>query len=761
MKKQNSRGFPRTFESLESRLVLAGGAICEIGAVNKGVAVRDGATGSAYIMFSEESVFQRFASFPPFVGNSDHLVAVRHISGQWQYNDNNLWRAFTPDAVDRLLAAVDLDLDTIVSLQGETGSINGIEQGYVDGDLTFAVNIWNGSPNLGEFLVDGTYFEIGETGEDPDDQLSEASPILLGSRESGVINGEQDVDMYGFSLVEGEELTISVDRTAGSAISPALRLFDDLGNELASGVPTGGDYVLNAGTLGTTTVSPSGAGDVSIDLDARKIASSNVFYIDDDAGSGGDGSMAAPFRDIDEAISQINADGFPHAILNAEAGRYSWGETEPFFDMMLVGAGRGQTIIEGTASTPAAKSRVNGVSLYIDSVTMRYGDSVLDARNGAHLTLVDSEFADSNDGDGVDVMDFETVVVYNTWSHRNWRDGFSYHNASGPMEVLEFEVRANDNGRNDSWTSQGSTTHETTNIVRVRSEYLRNPTNIGDVSSGTSWNVDITASDATDSRDYNFYQSGTNGEAWLISGHLSQGGIIRIQPDDVVHYTSLFDVSAHTFSLSSSGAQLLGADDSLLVGGGTLPVISYTATTEGDYYVGVSGSQNVDYDPLSGTNDVDGGSTGGYELLLSTTAPPSDDGLTFSLGDVWKGVGVRDAATGTGYIMFTEESVYTRFSENPPLLGNSYNLIAVRNFGGQWQYNDNNLWQEFTPQVNDRLLASVDFSSDTIASLQGATGQINGIDQGYLDGDLTFTVNIWNGSPNPGEFLIDGTFFTV
>ena len=37
---------------------------------------------------------------------------------------------------------------------------------------------------------------------------------------------------------------------------------------------------------------------------------------------------------------------------------------------------------------------------------------------------------------------------------------------------------------------------------------------------------------------------------------------------------------------------------------------------------------------------------------------------------------------------------------------------------------------------------------------------MNGIYQGYLEGDLTITPNQWRDRPNAGEFGISGTYFT-
>ena len=123
------------------------------------------------------------------------------------------------------------------------------------------------------------------------------------------------------------------------------------------------------------------------------------------------------------------------------------------------------------------------------------------------------------------------------------------------------------------------------------------------------------------------------------------------------------------------------------------------------------------------------------------------------------GVGVADGATGTGYIMYSEEIVQQRFPTS--VTKNAVHLIAVRNNAGQWQYNDDSQWLNFTPVPSDHLIAEVDFSANTADLMQGNTTNVNGISAGYFMGDLEIFPEQWNGINNPGEFYVIGTFFTT
>ena len=137
--------------------------------------------------------------------------------------------------------------------------------------------------------------------------------------------------------------------------------------------------------------------------------------------------------------------------------------------------------------------------------------------------------------------------------------------------------------------------------------------------------------------------------------------------------------------------------------------------------------------------------------------------ITINLGPLNSGIAATDSRGGTGYIMFSEESVHTRFSSNPPNVDNADHLIAVVYDNGQWTYDDNNSLRSFTPLVTDRLVAEVNFGTDTATLLVGQTTNINGINAGYISGDLVVIPNSWpvNQGAASGEFGIEGSFITA
>ncbi|HBN77193.1 MAG TPA: hypothetical protein DD473_15540, partial [Planctomycetaceae bacterium] len=122
-----------------------------------GIPGHDNAIGNGFILYSLQNVQQRFAG-AVVANGAEHFVVVRFIDNQWQYANNDVWVDFTPTTGDRLIASVNFDSSQVQMLQGSTGSFNGINQGYLAGNLTITPNQWRNTYNAGEFGITGTYF---------------------------------------------------------------------------------------------------------------------------------------------------------------------------------------------------------------------------------------------------------------------------------------------------------------------------------------------------------------------------------------------------------------------------------------------------------------------------------------------------------------------------------------------------------------------------------------------------------------------------
>ena len=110
-------------------------------------------------------------------------------------------------------------------------------------------------------------------------------------------------------------------------------------------------------------------------------------------------------------------------------------------------------------------------------------------------------------------------------------------------------------------------------------------------------------------------------------------------------------------------------------------------------------------------------------------------------------------------MMYSAESIHTRFAEHTPYGSNADHFICVIYTGGEWKYDNNSAYYAFDPRETDILVASVDFTNDTVTSLSGQSGEQDGIAKGYQSGNLVFTANMFAGVPNGGEFYITGTSF--
>lgn len=133
--------------------------VMQLGSINRGVAARDNAKGSGYIMWSSNNLHQRFLPMP-YTNNADHLIAVQFSSGQWMFDNNRTLTPFTPESTDCLIASVDFENDTASTLQGVKQVVNGIDSGYSLGDMGITANMFNGEVNRGEFDFVGTQLSV-------------------------------------------------------------------------------------------------------------------------------------------------------------------------------------------------------------------------------------------------------------------------------------------------------------------------------------------------------------------------------------------------------------------------------------------------------------------------------------------------------------------------------------------------------------------------------------------------------------------------
>jgi hypothetical protein len=180
---------------------------------------------------------------------------------------------------------------------------------------------------------------------------------------------------------------------------------------------------------------------------------------------------------------------------------------------------------------------------------------------------------------------------------------------------------------------------------------------------------------------------------------------------------------------------------------------------------GPCGDELDNYNPNIGwwpADEVWMPNTGAFHLALSGCLPPIPEGAV-GLGEMNAGVSAPDDGVGPAFIMFTDESVWTRFTAHPPLRAprfeNSNQLALVRQENGEWKYFAKPAWHPLATRASDVLLAEVDMTADTISMLVGVDEQIDGLQKGFRTGELWAYANRYAGKENPGEFTLTGTYF--
>ncbi|MGB6220207.1 sulfatase-like hydrolase/transferase [Haloferula sp.] len=217
--------------------------------LGSGVAALDSATGTGYIMYSQESIHTRFSSPSPNAFQADHFIAIRYTGSAWEYDSNGgsivaSYAAFTPVASDLLVAYVDFDANTATMFAGTDSSINGIASGYQSGDLNVIPEQWNGSPNSGEFDLEGNYI------------------LLNGGGILGDLTSSLNVDLFAPWATSSPSISIDI---VFSAPVTGLTASDFT---VTNGSVTA---LTGSGTFWNLSLSPSNPGEVNVQIAANAV----------------------------------------------------------------------------------------------------------------------------------------------------------------------------------------------------------------------------------------------------------------------------------------------------------------------------------------------------------------------------------------------------------------------------------------------------------------------------------------------------------
>ena len=128
-------------------------------------------------------------------------------------------------------------------------------------------------------------------------------------------------------------------------------------------------------------------------------------------------------------------------------------------------------------------------------------------------------------------------------------------------------------------------------------------------------------------------------------------------------------------------------------------------------------------------NQWGGASNTGELYITGSTLTDKDDGSR-TVSPLNSGIAmVENLSTAIdGYIMWSSESVHTRFSSNAPHASNADHFITVFYDGINWKYDNNSSSYTFTPVSTDLLVADITFGTssgvDSITPVQTSTTNI-------------------------------------
>ncbi|MFZ4732674.1 MAG: DVUA0089 family protein, partial [Pirellulales bacterium] len=452
---------------------------------------------------------------------------------------------------------------------------------------TYYVGV-SGFGNSGYSAADGSGDQMGSSGgytliatpltsanDDPDDQIGEA--IVLGALSmprsaDGGITTPGDVDIYAFIVTAGQDVMFDVDVPADGGVDAVLRLFNASGTELAANNdgPNPGEPAGNA-TEPYVRFSFATAGTYYIGVSGSANASYNATTGEGDA----DGSMggyrlvltpaAMMSPDLDDQISEAVALG----AISGATSRSGQIDIGPDVDMFAFTVTAGQT-----------------VNFDIDRPAGGTLDSVIRLFNASG-----TELAANDDGPHpTEPMSVESYLQFTFATAGTYYLGISgfsnvaYDAASGEGDapgstggyVLAIDLPGND---------PDDTLAEATPLGAI----IATRTVSGAV--GDPLDVDL----------FSFS---------VAAGQRVSFDIDRPAGSALDSFLRLFD---------STGTPLAANDNGPTMGevASNEAFVMFTFETAGTYFLGVSGSPNTSYNPVSGTGDR-AGSTGAYALVIET-----------------------------------------------------------------------------------------------------------------------------------------------
>merc|ERR1712194_300484 len=117
-------------------------------------------------------------------------------------------------------------------------------------------------------------------------------------------------------------------------------------------------------------------------------------------------------------------------------------------------------------------------------------------------------------------------------------------------------------------------------------------------------------------------------------------------------------------------------------------------------------------------------------------------------------ISCAEANYGTGFIMYSDENVHTRFGISDSSAADHFVCARFAWFFGYMYDDGTGRFQWFTKRPSDILMAEVNYNESQISSdFVGLSGSYKNMTKGYAGGDLVFS------NASNGNFEVTGTGF--
>ena len=443
--------------------------------------------------------------------------------------------------------------------------------------------------------------------DDADDSIAEAVSIgaasASGTTTTGNINPDTDVDMIKFTVTSGQIVDFDIDTTlnGSTGLNSYLRLFDASGNQLASNN--------NATAVGETTL--------GLDAYLRfTFTTAGTYYVA--VSNATNVTYSATSGNGDVAGGQ-NATGDYQLVITALP------TTDP--DDAISEAPVLGPISATPASVTASISPDLDVDMYRFTVTDAQVvdfdiDTTLNGAGGlgSYLRIFNSSGTQLAANDNA-AAPGESTVGFDAYLRYTFTTAGTYYVAVSNSGNTAYDAVTGNGDNSSTANAIGDYTlivQTATGVVADLDDSIAEAAAINPVST-TVQAVTGTISPDTD--------------VDMVKFTVTAGLVVDFDVD--TQFNGAGSVNSYLRLFNAQGQQLASNDNATGVSESTVgfdAYLRYTFTTAGTYYVAISNSSNITYDPTTGDGDTAGGqnTTGDYLLLIYSPAAIEDSDDAFN-----------------------------------------------------------------------------------------------------------------------------------